>query len=292
MARRLVVGTFSPSVLLRVTRRLGLLDGLDVREEPVASSPVQCRALLDGTLDAALTSPDNVIAYRFVPDNPLGETADIKIVAAVDRGLGLGVYGRPGTTTKDLKGATIGVDVPDSGFAFGLYALLEELGLKRDGYHVTALGSTPRRLRALLAGDCDATMLNAGNELRAEDAGAPRLAKLTEFCHPYLGTVLSTVGDTDVTTLAAALRGAATTITSGGADGLVIEEASDALRLPPSLATRYLERLKDPADGLVTDGTVDRTAMETVLGLRRRYTGDRLESALDPDQGLIAPARA
>ncbi len=35
------------------------------------------------------------------------------------------------------------------------------------------LGSTPRRLEALLAGDCDATMLNAGNELVAERPGRP-----------------------------------------------------------------------------------------------------------------------
>jgi ABC-type nitrate/sulfonate/bicarbonate transport system substrate-binding protein len=285
----IVVGTFSPSVLLRVARRLGRLDGLDVREEPVTSSPAQCRALLDGTLDAALTSPDNVVAYRFVPDNPLGEIADIKIVAAVDRGLGLGLYGRPGMTAAELKGATVGVDVPDSGFAFGLYALLESEGLDRDDYQITTLGSTPRRLNALLAGDCDATMLGAGNELRAEEAGAPRLAKLTDVCHPYLGTVLSTVGDRDVRALAAALHDAAITITEGDADELVIEEASAALKLSPPLAARYLERLKDPADGLITDGTVDRTAMETVLDLRRKYTKDRLESALDPGRGLIAP---
>src|SRR4051795_3944726 len=64
---QLVVGAFSPSVVLRVSRRLGLLDerGLEVTENPVTSSPAQFRALIDGDLDAALTSPDNVIAYRF-----------------------------------------------------------------------------------------------------------------------------------------------------------------------------------------------------------------------------------
>jgi ABC-type nitrate/sulfonate/bicarbonate transport system substrate-binding protein len=300
VTRELVVGAFSPSVLLRVGRRLGLLDerGLDVREEPVPSSPAQCRALLDGDLDATLTSPDNVVAYRFVPDNPLGETADVKVVAAVDRGLGLGVYARPGLTAADLKGANIGVDVPGSGFAFGLYALLESLGLDRGDYQVAALGSTPRRLEALLAGHCDATMLNAGNELRAEDAGAVRLAGLTDVCHPYLGTVLSTVGDhrrADVGALAGALREAAGEIVAGDADDLVVEEASAALRLPAALASRYLERLKDPAEGLVADGIVDPRAMETVLGLRRRYMPalvggvDVLATALDPSRGLVDP---
>jgi ABC-type nitrate/sulfonate/bicarbonate transport system substrate-binding protein len=300
VTRKLVVGAFSPSVLLRVGRRLGLLDqrGLDVLEKPVPSSPAQCRALLDGELDATLTSPDNVIAYRFVPDNPLGETADVTIVAAVDQGLGLGVYARPGLSAGDLKGANIGVDVPGSGFAFGLYALLESLGLDRGDYQIVTLGSTPRRLEALLAGDCDATMLNAGNELRAEDAGAVRLAGLTDVCHPYLGTVLSTVGDhrrAEVGALAGALREAAREVVAGNADELVVEEASAALRLPPALAVRYLERLKDPAEGLVADGIVDPRAMETVLGLRRRYMpalvdgADVLATALDPSRGLVDP---
>jgi ABC-type nitrate/sulfonate/bicarbonate transport system substrate-binding protein len=301
VTRQLVVGAFSPSVLLRVGRRLGLLDqrGLDVLEEPVPSSPAQCRALLDGEIDATLTSPDNVIAYRFVPDNPLGVTADVKIVAAVDRGLGLGVYLRPGlTSVADLKGASIGVDVPGSGFAFGLYALLESLGLEREDYQVLALGSTPRRLESLLAGGCDATMLNAGNELRAQDAGAVKLAGLTEVCRPYLGTVLSTVGDhrrSDIEALAGALREAAQAIVGGNADAIVVEEAAGALRLPDALAVRYLERLKDPEEGLVADGVVDSAAMETVVSLRRRYMPavvgglDLLATALEPARGLIDP---
>src|SRR5215210_4589317 len=90
----LVVGTFSPSVLLRVARRTGVLDRNDVvvEERPVPSAPGQFAALADGSLDAALTSPDNVVAYRFLPGNPLGRTLDVRIVAAVDRGLGLALY--------------------------------------------------------------------------------------------------------------------------------------------------------------------------------------------------------
>ncbi|GII56837.1 hypothetical protein Pth03_52260 [Planotetraspora thailandica] len=301
MTRRLVVGAFSPSVLLRVGRRAGLLGDLDVTEKPVPSSPGQFRALLDGELDAALTSPDNVIAYRFDPRNPLGGTADVRIVAAIDRGLGLGVYARPThATAAVLKGATIGVDVPGSGFAFGLYALLESIGLSRDDYQVVALGSTPKRLDALLAGDCDATMLNAGNELRAEAAGAVRLGSLADVCRPYLGTVLSVAGDRtrpQVEALAAALRETAARVLAGSLDELVVEEAAQALRLPEALAARYLDRLKDPDEGLVADGEVDLASMETVVGLRRRYLpaivdgADVLATALDPARGLISPAR-
>jgi ABC-type nitrate/sulfonate/bicarbonate transport system substrate-binding protein len=291
-------------VVLRVSRRLGLLDerGLEVTENPVTSSPAQFRALIDGDLDAALTSPDNVIAYRFDPNNPLGETADVRIVAAIDRGLGLGVYARPGiASAAGLKGATIGVDVAGSGFALGLYALLESLGLDRDDYRVVALGSTPRRLEALLAGECDATMLNAGNELRAEHAGSVRLARLADVCGPYLGTVLSTVADRKrplVEALADAFREAAGEIAAGNLDHVTVEETATALRLPDDLAARYLERLKDPEEGLVVDGIVDLEAMGTVVGLRQKYVPARVDgvdvlaTALDPSRGLVDPPAA
>ncbi|WP_157245282.1 ABC transporter substrate-binding protein [Nonomuraea typhae] len=272
---------------LRVARRLGLLDarGLTVTEEPVTSSPGQFRALLDGRVDAALTSPDNVLAYRFTAANPLGKTADVRIVSAVDRGLGLGLYARPGA-----EGAVVaGVDVPGSGFAFGLYALMEHLGL--GGYRVEPIGSTPRRLQALLTGECGVTMLNAGNELIAEDRGMVRLAGLAEVCRPYLGTVLTVVGDRRLAAareLAAALRECTAHILDGRADELVLEEAGRVLGLSGHLAPRYLERLKDPVEGLVPGNTVDLDALRSVLALRVRHLPDEgLAGALDPARGLI-----
>jgi ABC-type amino acid transport substrate-binding protein len=294
VVRRLVVGAFSPSVPLRVAARLGFLGkhGLEVDERAVPSSPAQFRALLGGELDAALTSPDNVIAYRFVPDNPLGSTADVRIVAGIDRGLGLALYARPGIISPhSLRGAAIGVDVSASGYALAMYAVLESFGLRRgDDYRVLPLGSTPRRLQALLAGRCDATMLNAGNELRAEDAGAVRLAAVPR---PYLGTVLAMAGGRGrdaVHALAAALRDTAGEIVTGRADEVALEEASSALRLDGTAASRFLARLKDPAEGLIVDGSVDLAALDAAVALRRRHLpsgGAALAGALDPSRGLF-----
>lgn len=296
----MAVGAFSPSVLLRVARSRGHLaeQDLTVQEVPVLSSPAQFRSLLDGQLDAVLTSPDNVLAYRFAPDNPLGVTADVKIVSAIDRGLGLALYARQGITKADqLRGATVGVDVPTSGFAFALYALAESIGLNRDDYELVALGSTPKRLDALLGGRCDATMLNAGNELRAEHAGCAALARVADVCTPYLGTVLSVVGNASLEParrLASALRVTADDICSGIVDEVSADEAAAALGLPRRLAERYVARLKDPREGLVPDGHADLASLTTVIDLRRRYLPsivdgiDVLSGALDPGSGLVA----
>ena len=300
LSLRLAVGAFSPSVLLRVSRRTGRLDehDLSVEEIPSSSSPAQFRSLLAGDLNAVLTSPDNVVAYRFVADNPLAVTADVKIVSAVDRGLGLALYSRQGISTVDqLRGATLGVDVPTSGFAFALYALAESVGLRRGDFQVVALGSTPRRLDALLAGRCDATMLNAGNDLRAENAGCLAVARVADVCKPYLATVLSVSGSESlepVRRLAAALRATAEDICSGSVDDLTVDEAAGALELPRHLAERYVARLKDPQDGLIPDARVDLAALRTVVDLRRKYQPsvvdgvDVLARALDPGFGLVA----
>jgi ABC-type nitrate/sulfonate/bicarbonate transport system substrate-binding protein len=289
------LGTFTPSVLLRVARRTGRLAdaGLDVTESAVPSSPGQFAALLDGSLDAVLTSPDNVLAYRYSPTNALDRTADARIVSAVDRGMGLGLYAT--TDAAGLRGATFGVDVPGSGFAFAMYALAESVGLDRADYQIVALGSTPKRLRALLAGQCAATMLNAGNELHAEAAGLVPLATVKQTLPPYLGTVLAVVGDAGpAAELGRVLTGTAAAIVAGGLDAEVVAEARAALDLPEDLALRYLARLRDPAEGLVPDGAVDPDSIRTLVDLRRRYRPETVDGAdvfgpaLEAGSGLVA----
>ena len=289
---QVVLGSFSPSVLLDVARSTGRLEeqGLAVEEVAVASSPGQFRSLIDGELTAGLTSPDNVLAYRYDPRNPLGEVADVRMVAAVDRGLGLALYGRPGTTAADLRGATVGVDVPNSGFALALYSLAESLGAPREDYELVALGSTPKRLQALLEGRCLFTMLNAGNELVAEERGCVRLASVAERLSPYLGTVVAVVGEEHAPVaarLARALTATAAAIVGGALRAETAAAAATRLGLDRALAERYVDRLCDPLEGLVPDGVVDRAALQTLVGLRTTYlpvvpqAADRMPSALD-----------
>jgi ABC-type nitrate/sulfonate/bicarbonate transport system substrate-binding protein len=298
---QIVVGSFTPSVLLdlaRSTGRLGERD-LEVSEVAVTSSPAQFRSLLDDELAVALTSPDNVLAYRFNPRNPLGELADVRIVAAIDRGMGLGLYARAGTRPTELRGARIGVDIGTSGFALALYALADSLGVARDEYELVALGSTPRRLEALLAGDCTATMLNAGNELIAEHHGCVRLAGAAELLSPYLGTVVAVAGEQHLDVagrLSRALLDTAAEIVGGGLTDAAAESAARRLDLDGATAKRYVDRLRDPLDGLVPDGVVDRGALETLVRLRTTYLPtvingvEVLDAALAEDSGLVHPA--
>ena len=291
------MGSFSPSVLLRVARRTGALDrpGLAVREEPVPSSPAQFRALADGTLEAALTSPDNVVAYRFLADNPLGGPRDVRIVAAVDRGLGLALYARPGRGVRRRSARRHHRRRRRRRPASPSPCSRSSPGPVWPGAAVelVELGSTPKRLRALLDGRCAATMLNAGNDLRADDAGLVRLADVTSVAAPYLGTVLAVQGEPtpEVRRLAEALRVTTAAVLSGAARDVALAEA-EATGLPPHLAVRYVDGLADPDHGLVPDGVADLASLEAVVSLRRAHTTDALDTATSPVGGLVDAAVA
>jgi ABC-type nitrate/sulfonate/bicarbonate transport system substrate-binding protein len=277
---QLRIGTFTPSLLIDIARSTGRLDRaeLDVAETPVPSSPAQFRSLEAGEFDVVMTSPDNVLAYRFLSANPLQRNLPVQILAGVDRGLGLSLCLAPSVTNvADVRGRVVGVDVPGSGFAFVAFALLEGAGLGKDAYTIESLGSTPRRAAALAEGTCAATVLNAGNELRAIAAGC-RVVSTVADVGPYLGTVMAAMSadDPEITgpreRLAEVVIDTARDVVAGQLHGEVIEAAARLLGLAEPQAQAHLDCLLDPTHGLITDGRVDESSIDTLINLRRRHS--------------------
>jgi ABC-type nitrate/sulfonate/bicarbonate transport system substrate-binding protein len=300
MARvQLHIGTFTPSLLIDIARSTGRLDraGLEVTETPVPSSPAQFRSLEAGEFDVVMTSPDNVLAYRFLSANPLQRNLPVEILAGVDRGLGLSLCLAPSVTNvADVRGRVVGVDVPGSGFAFVAFALLERAGLGKDDYTVESLGSTPRRAAALAEGACAATVLNAGNELRAIAAGC-RVTSTVADVGPYLGTVMAAMSadDPEITgprqRLAEVVIETARDVVAGRLRGEVLEAAGRLLGLAEPQAQAHLDCLLDPTHGLITDGRVDESAINTLIALRRQHSpSPDLDVVASTWQTLLATA--
>jgi hypothetical protein len=263
-------------VLVEVATATGTLPdaGLTVTEVPATSSPAQFTDLLDGQLDAVLTNPDNVVAYRCLPDNPLNRMADVRILAAVDGGLGLSLF------RGEAETGLLSVDVPTSGFAYVAYELLDRLGVR--DYPVEAMGSTPRRAEALLAGRCTFTVLNAGNDLRAEAAGAQRLTSVTTL-GPYVGTALAAVTiDEDVLgKLIGALLKTSAELVAGEHRELALAAAQRRLNLDEDASARYRATLRDPAEGLIPSGVMPSESLVTAIELRNRHS---------PGKARLSPA--
>ncbi|MDB5621406.1 hypothetical protein [Tardiphaga sp.] len=276
---QLHVGTFTPSLLIHLARNAGSLRraGIDVRESLVSSSPAQFRSLEAGEFDLVATSPDNVLAYRFLSQNPLGRNLPVEILAAVDRGLGLSLCLAPSVrAVGEVRGKVLSVDASKSGFAFVAYALLDRADLHPGDYAVEELGSTPRRASALIDNGCAATVLNAGNELRAEGAGCTILSSVADI-GPYLGTVIAgmAVGDPVVDDtrrrFVDLLLETAREIVAGEREAEVIEAAMSLLNLTETEAQAHYACLLAPTTGLIPDGIVDRAPISTLLDLRRKY---------------------
>jgi ABC-type nitrate/sulfonate/bicarbonate transport system substrate-binding protein len=280
---RLRLGSFSRSLTSQVARARGLYaaHGLQVQESAVASSPAQFQALLAGELDLVLTSPDNVITYRVNASNPLGARADVRILRAVDGGLGLSLLARADVRGLEaLRGATVGVDVPASGFAYALYALLARPGLRPGAdYTVVALGSTPRRAVALREGRCAATLLNAGHDVRAEATGARRVARVVDALGPYLGTVVAASGpwvDDHPDQVGAFLQAwseATEAVLDPAATDDLLAVVGAGEDLPDASADAILATVRSPTEGVRRYPAVPLDALRTVVDLRAAAAG-------------------
>jgi ABC-type nitrate/sulfonate/bicarbonate transport system substrate-binding protein len=294
------VGTFTRSILIDLARNDGALQraGLNVRESSVTSSPAQFRSLELGEFDLVFTSPDNVLAYRFLSQNPLQRKLPVTMLSAIDRGLGLSLCLGPSiASTAELRGGIVGVDVPQSGFAFVAYELLDRAGLAPGDYRVEALGSTPRRTSALIAGECAATVLNAGNELRAQGAGCTVVSRASDI-GPYLGTVLAAL-ETEEPAVAETRRRftqvmleTAGQIVEGRREQDVVKAAMVLLELSEDEATAHHTCLMSPTIGLTTDGVVDDASIATLVELRRKFAPTPELDAVMDSLSLVVDRRA
>ena len=262
------------------------------------SSPAQFAALEAGSLDAALTSPDNVVAYRFLPGNPLGSARDVRHrLRRRPRPRSRPVRrSGPRRYRGGLGGHRCAARPGGRGGRGGLPLRVRPVRDPRparlpDDYELAELGSTPKRLAALLEGRCAATMLNAGNDPKADDAGLVRLADVTVVAAPYLGTVLAVQGEPTaaVRSLAAALRetgDAVRTVGARGGGGRGSRHGPDAR---PRRALRRPPARPGPRTGRWRPGR--RASLDAVVGLRRRSmpaaVAALLDGATDPASGLV-----
>jgi ABC-type nitrate/sulfonate/bicarbonate transport system substrate-binding protein len=191
----LAIGLFTPSVTTLAADSQGFAaeQGLNIQYLQVTSSTQQFRDLRDGNYDLILTSPDNVVDYRFNESNGLGETFDPQIAAGLAGDLSQKLYAQPGMDSfEDLRGGRLGVDSPRSGFAYLVYKMLREQGLERDvDYEVVPVGGVVQRVAAMLSGEVDATLISGAVEQRLVDAGFPALQAVQDVISPYLGLVVA-----------------------------------------------------------------------------------------------------
>jgi len=268
------VGQFSESPVLAIARELKLDQKYDLEweTERVPSSPSQFESLRQGSIDIAITSPDNVMLYGTTSDNPLQTKLDLRVLRSIDRGLGLALYTSADIASpRDLAGTKIGVDVPNSGFAFLLFAMLSKLGVERAEYELEAIGATPKRLSAMTDGIVSGTVLNAETAVAAENQGLTKWATSKDVSDNYLGTVLVHVAGQESEEVARFVKlwqEATEAILSFSPEEL---RGLLAAKNPQLADSQYISLLQSEDYGLLLDPRVSVQQLEILAAIRAEF---------------------
>ena len=189
MTRVLKLNTFSQVSALLAAQHRGYLEneGLAVEVDIAVGSRPQMEGLLAGRWDLVHTNADNVMKFR-ASGHP-----DLAIFLVLDTGIAQKLIVSPDITDwADLRGRPVGVDAPDSGYAFLLYELLRMNGLRKGDYEIVPLGATGYRLEGLQQGRIVAGLLSHHHEATAVDEGFRILADTRERFGGHPGVTAAT----------------------------------------------------------------------------------------------------
>jgi ABC-type nitrate/sulfonate/bicarbonate transport system substrate-binding protein len=256
--------------------------GLAVDLTFTTGSAAQLAGLARGAYDLIQTAPDNVINYATQPAAfGVGPATAPEIVMALGGSVGpLSVYARPGMSDiNDLRGTTLGVDNPSSGFALVLRDLLQRQGLTLDrDYSFAVAGATHARCDALLAGTIAATVLYAPFDLRAAEHGCVRLASSSMYSAYASGSTagvrqwMNAHSEMVTRYIAAILQALRWLYDPAHAEATqALMRSEPALGIPSDLAPRAYDAFVAPTTGYGIAAALDEDGLRQVIALRRAY---------------------
>jgi ABC-type nitrate/sulfonate/bicarbonate transport system substrate-binding protein len=264
--------------------------GVTVRLETTPSSMYQAANLVAGKFQIACTACDNVVAYQEgAGEVALDREPDLFMIMGATR-IEVAFVVRPEVRSyEDVKGRKLALDALATGFAFALYRMLDEAGMKSGDYEMVSVGSTPARWEAVQKGEYAGTLLIEPFTSQARAAGYNVLGSTLDFDH-YPGQVM-----TASRAWAAANRATLVAFIRGYLDALdwVLDpanrvEASGILAsnmpvLKPQAIAPAMAKLVSPRTGLIPEGRLDYEGLKTVLALRSKYA-PRKKQLADPDR--------
>ena len=295
MTRMLKLNTFSQVTSLLAAQHRGFLEeeGLALEVELATGSRAQMEGLLAGRYDLVHTNADNVMRFR-ASGHP-----NLAIVLVLDTGIAQKLVVSPDITDwADLRGRPVGVDAPDSGYAFVVYELLRLHGLDRGDYEVVPLGATGYRLAGLQRGEIVAGLLSHHHEATALDEGFRILADTRAHFGGHPGVTAATTTEWAAAApeaLAAytrALLRAAEWAMDPGNREQVVALVSEARAVDEDRARRIVDIETASRTGVIRSVDQAAEALARTAGLRAEYTGTRPEGYFEPSVMQAALASA
>ena len=285
MTVTLRLNTFSEPSLLIAAQDRGFLE-----EEGIALEVIQARGsrpqmdgLLAGRWELVHTNADNVMKFR-------GQGHDeLFIFMVADLGISQKLVVHPDIRDwTDLRGKPVGVDAPDSGYAFVVYELLERHGLPPGDYEVKPLGATSYRLDGLRSGEAVAGLLSHHHETDALDEGFVILADTRDHFPEHAGVTAATTrgwaeANEDLLQgyTRAVLAASRWAMDPANTDEVVVLMGRHR-GIQETEARRLLENERAARTGGVPDPDAAARSLQTIADLRARATGSTPTDYFDP----------
>jgi ABC-type nitrate/sulfonate/bicarbonate transport system substrate-binding protein len=268
-------------------------EGLAVSLSTTPSSVYQFEQFHAGQFDLAFTAFDNIVAYQEGQGAAkLSGPTDFRVIMGATQVELSAIVAPSIDTARDLKGKSLALDAVGTGFAFVLYAMLEQLGLPTADYARVAVGATPERWQSVKEGTHAGTITIEPFTSIARAAGFRVLRQSTEAFPVYQGGIVAareSWAAQNPARVKAFIRG----YLKGLEWTLAPENRANAASLlqakmpeiKPGVVAAVLTSLLSPRSGLTPRGAVLRDGMQTVLDLRARY-GNGQKSLSDVDKYL------
>jgi ABC-type nitrate/sulfonate/bicarbonate transport system substrate-binding protein len=256
-------------------------EGISVALATTPSSVSQIERFYAGEFDLAFTACDNIVAYQEGMGAVKFDNApDFRVIMGATQ-VELSAIVAPNIkSAADLRGKSLALDAVGTGFAFVLYAMLEELGLTIQDYERIPVGATPERWKSVKDGLHAGTITIEPFTSIATAAGFHVLRKSTDTFPAYQGGIVAARAswaaknaDRVKAFIRGYLKGLAWTLApENRAKGAALLQA-EMPEIKPGVVDAVMASLLSPRSGLTPRAEILRDGMQTVLDLRSRYGG-------------------
>jgi ABC-type nitrate/sulfonate/bicarbonate transport system substrate-binding protein len=262
-------------------------EGLKASSERTHGSKEQQQDVMDGKYQFASTSFDNIVAYTEGEGEVKHANYDGIAIMGVHQGL-TSVLTRPEIKKyQDLKGQTVAVDSPTSGYATVFYQIVKDKSglVQEKDYKLLPVGGTRARIKAMEEKKAVAGIVSAPNDMELKEKGYNILGSVAEELGAYQGSVYmvrqsyAKANPKVVEAFARAIVAANDYVFSNKAGTIEVLKAN-LKDLDDAEASKIYDRLIGPG-GLNKRAELSTKGVENVLKLRAVY-GDNKDAPTDP----------
>jgi ABC-type nitrate/sulfonate/bicarbonate transport system substrate-binding protein len=268
-------------------------ENISVDVSLTGSSVEQAQRSAAGEFDVVFTAFDNVVAYA-EGQGAAGAGIDPGYVVLMGgTQLELAIVTAPGITDyAGLKGKSVALDALSTGFAFVLFDMFEDGGLKREDATYAPVGATPQRWLSVKNGEHAATLTIEPFTSIARRSGFNVLDVSTRIYDSYQGGVVTARRtwvaenpDAVRAFIRGYLKGLAWTLDPANREAAEQLLQAKMPEIQPAALQSVMNSLLSPKSGLTPDAKIIPEGMKRVLELRSRH-GKGGEALADPAKYL------